>query len=179
MSDTKVITGKIRFSYAHLFKPSAVSDGDEPKYSVSILIDKNDAVTLKKINRAVEAAKQQGKAEKFGGKIPANLKLPLRDGDIDRPEDEAYEGMYFINCSSKRKPEVIDRDRNEVFDASECASGDYGRVSINFYPFASKGNKGVACGLNNVQVLEKGESLAGTVASAADDFADEYEDDLV
>ena len=86
--NTKVITGKVRFSYAHVFEPASINGGDE-KYSVSILIDKNDTKTISDINKAVEAAKQAGIA-KFGGKIPQNLKLPLRDGDTEREDDENY-----------------------------------------------------------------------------------------
>ena len=76
---TQVITGEVRFSYAHVWEPSSINGGDE-KYSVSIIIPKSDTKTIKAINNAIEAAKQEGIA-KFGGKIPANLKLPLRDGD--------------------------------------------------------------------------------------------------
>lgn len=178
MSNTKVITGKVRFSYCHIFFPSAIDEGSEPKYSVNLIIPKSDTPTIKKIERAIEAAKIQGKNEKFGGKIPANLKTPLRDGDIERPEDAAYENSYFLNATSKRKPQVVDADLQAIIDPSELESGDYGRCSLNFYPFAVSGNKGIACGLNNVQLLEKGESLAG-VSSAADDFGEEDADDLV
>ena len=74
---TQVITGEVRFSYAHVWEPSSINGGDE-KYSVSIIIPKSDTKTIKAINNAIEAAKQEGIA-KFGGKIPANLKLPLRE----------------------------------------------------------------------------------------------------
>lgn len=177
MSGTKVITGKVRFSYAHFFKARAMDEGQDAKFSVVILIPKSDEITLGKIDRAIEAAKVQGKAEKFGGKLPANLKLPVHDGDIEKPDDEAYEGHYFINCSSKSRPEVVDRNLDEVIDATQVVSGDYGRVSINFYPFAVSGNKGIAAGLNNVQFLEKGEPLSGG-SSAAEDFGEGgFEDD--
>ncbi len=178
MSDTKVITGKVRFSYCNVFKPKAIEDGGEPKYSVSLIIPKSDTAMIKKIERAIEAAKAQGKVEKFGGKIPANLKTPLRDGDVDRPEDPAYEDAYFINATSNRKPQIVDRDLQEIISPDDLNSGDFGRASINFYPFAVSGNKGIAAGLNNLQLLEKGESLAGA-SSAADDFAEPFDDDLV
>ena len=175
MSDTKVITGKVRFSYCHIFKPSSMDDSNEPKYSVSIIIPKSDKAMIAKIETAVKAATEQGRAEKFGGKIPANLKTPLRDGDLERPEDEAYSNSLFINCTSTRKPQIVDRDVQEILDPSGVESGDYGRVSINFYPFSVNGNRGIAAGLNNVQLLEKGEPLSGA-SSAAEDFATEYED---
>ena len=104
---TKVITGKVRFSYANVFTPKTDESGTE-KYSVSIIIDKDDKKTLRAIERAIENAKKNG-ISKFGGKIPGNLKLPLRDGDIDRPDDENYQDCYFLNATSKDAPQVVDR----------------------------------------------------------------------
>lgn len=177
---TKVITGLVRFSYAHLFEPAAVDEGGDKKYSVAIIISKSDKDCIARIKAAIEAAKEQGKSSKFGGKIPANLKMPLRDGDAERPEDEAYANAFFINCTSKQKPGLIDRDKNAILDQADLYSGCYGRVSINFFPFDAKGNKGIAAGLNNVQKLKDGEPLGGR-SSAEDDFADdvEIEDDFM
>jgi len=176
MSETKVITGKVRFSYAHVFEPTAIKEGDTKKYSVAILIPKKDKATLKKIEAAVKAATEAG-TTKFGGKIPSKLKLPLRDGDEERPDLEEYEGHYFINCSSQTKPAVVDSSLNPILDKAEFYSGCFGRVSINFYAFNSNGNKGVAAGLNNVQKLEDGEKLSGGGSSAEEDFGS-GEDDL-
>jgi Protein of unknown function (DUF2815) len=173
--ETKVITGKVRLSYAHLFVPTAISEEQEKKYSVCLLIPKSDKETLKKIKNAIEAATEAGKS-KWGGKVPANLKTPLRDGDEERADDHPeYKGMWFINCSSKQKPGIIDRDRNPILDSEEVYSGCYARASINFYGFNAAGNKGIACGLNNIQKLADGDYLGGR-SRAEDDF-DELEDD--
>lgn len=174
MTETKVITGKVRLSYVHVFEPTSVGDSGDEKYSVSIIIPKSDKETLKKIKEAINVAKENGKTSKFGGKIPANLKTPLRDGDEDRPEDEAYEDSYFINASSTTAPGVIDRAKKAITDPEELYSGCYGRVSINFYPFNSNGNKGIAAGLNNIQKLADGEPLGGRV-SAEVDFDDDFD----
>lgn len=174
-TDTKVITGKVRLSYAHLFKPQAIDEGQDPKYSVCLLIPKSDKVTLKKIKAAVEAAKQAG-LNTLGGKIPANLKTPLRDGDEERPDQEEYQGMYFMNASSKTKPGVIDRNKDEIMDSSEVYSGCYGRASVNFYAYNKAGSKGIACGLNNIQKLADGDYLGGR-SRAEDDFDDDFDDD--
>lgn len=99
---TKVITGKVRASFVHVFEPAAINGG-EPKYSCSLIIPKSDTVTIGKIREAIELAKQEG-VPKWGGKIPPNLKLPLRDGDVDRPDDPAYENSYFINATSQEQP---------------------------------------------------------------------------
>ena len=175
---SKVVTGIVRLSYAHVWEPASINGGDE-KYSVSLIIPKSDTKTIKAIQDAVEQAKQDGKA-KFGGKIPANLKLPLRDGDIERPDDEAYADSYFINANSKDKPQIVDIKVQPILDQSEVYSGCYARVSITLYAFNSNGNRGIACGLGNIQKVADGEPLGGR-SRAEDDFTalDEDEDDFL
>lgn len=179
METTKVITGKVRFCYEHVFEPTAVNEGDTPKYSICVLISKDDTATLGKIKKAVEAAKQAGKAKLAdkNGKIPSNIKLPLRDGDDERGDDPAFENCYFLNASSSRKPSIVDRNLDPIMDKDEFYSGCYGRASINFYAFNVQ-SKGIAAGLNNLQKLEDGEPLAGG-STAAEDFGGEnaFEDD--
>lgn len=177
MADTKVITGKVRFSYATVFEPKAMEEGGKAKYSVCLLIPKDDKKTLDKIRKAIDTAFKEGKA-KFGGKLPKNWKNPLRDGDEEREDNPEYEGMMFVNANSARKPGLVDEDLNPILDREDFYSGCYGRASVNFYAFSVSGNKGVACGLNNLQKLEDGERLSGGGASAEDDFA-EADDDLM
>lgn len=170
MDTTKVITEKVRFSYCNVFTPTAMNEGDEPKYNVSIIIPKSDTATIKKITAAIEAAKTQYKSKLAdkNGKIPSNIKTPLRDGDVDRPDDPVYADSYFINANSTRKPGIVDKDLNPIISKDEFYSGCYGRASINFYGF-NKNSKGIAAGLNNLQKLEDGEPLAGG-SSAEEDF---------
>lgn len=170
---TKVITGKVRFSYLNAWEPKSINGGDE-KYSVSLIISKEDTTTINEIKAAIEVAKQDGKA-KFGGKIPANLKLPLRDGDIDRPDDEAYKNSYFVNANSKDKPQIVDKNVKTILEQSEVYSGCYGRASVTFYAFNSNGNRGIACGLGNLQKLADGEPLSGH--SRAEDEFSSFEDE--
>ena len=179
METTKVITGKVRFCYEHVFEPQAVNEGEAPKYSVCVLISKDDTATLDKIKKAIEVAKQAGKAKLAdkNGKIPSNIKLPLRDGDDERGDDPTFENCYFLNASSSRKPSIVDRNLDPIMDKDEFYSGCYGRASINFYAFNVQ-SKGIAAGLNNLQKLEDGEPLAGG-STAAEDFGGEnaFEDD--
>lgn len=167
---TRVVTGEVRLSYAHLFEPQSIQ-GSKPKYSVSLIIPKSDRETIGKIERAIDAAIEAG-IGKFGGKRPnkAALKLPLRDGDTER-DDEAYKGCFFVNANSTLPPEVVNQDLNPVFSPAEVYSGCYARVSLSFYAFNTNGNRGIACGLGNVQKLRDGEPLGGGRTSAADDFA--------
>lgn len=183
-NSTKVITGKVRLSYVHIFEAQSIDGGDE-KFSCAILIPKTDKETLRKIKAATDAAKELGKG-KWGGKIPANCKTPLRDGDEERPDDEAYAGHYFLNATSKNKPGIakpIGKGADgktkfqEITDTTEVYSGCYAKVSINFYPFDAKGNRGVAAGLNNVVKVQDGEFLGGR-ANVQDEFAEEDFEDI-
>lgn len=174
---TKVITGVVRLSYVHVYAPHAANEGADEKYSVSVIIPKSDKATISKINAAIKAATEKGKTDKWGGKVPANLKLPIRDGDEDRGEDEAYADSYFINCTSNNQPGMVDLQCNELIEPDAIYSGVYARVSINFYPFNKSGNKGIAAGLNNIQKVKDGERLAGG-ASAESDFNDGFGDDF-
>lgn len=169
---TKVIV-PCRFSYLHCWEPNAVNGGDQ-KYSVSAIIPKSDTETVEKIKRAIEQAKKDS-VSKWGGKVPANLKLPLRDGDIDRPEDEAYADSYFFNANSRQAPQVVDKNVQPILEQSEVYSGCYGRISVNFYGFNNNGNRGIAAGLGNIQKLRDGESLGGR--SSADEDFDAVEDE--
>lgn len=177
----KVITGpNTRWSYCNVWQPKSINGGT-PKYSVSLIIPKSDTATINKIKAAIEAAYKEGEAKLKGNgrSVPALsvLKTPLRDGDAERPDDEAYANAYFVNANSATAPGIVDADRQPILDTSEVYSGVYGRASINFYAFNSNGNKGIACGLNNLQKIRDGESLGGK-SRPEDDFADEEEDFL-
>ena len=175
-SATKVII-PCRISFANIWEPKSIN-GSEEKYSVSCIVPKSDKKTLAKIEKAIDAAKEAGKSKKWGGKIPPNLKLPLRDGDIDRPDDEAYANAMFVNATSKDAPQIVDRKVDPILDPMECGSGDYCNVSVNFYGFNANGNRGVAAGLGNIQLIKHGERLAGK-ASASSDFTEvEGDDDI-
>ena len=178
----KVITGpETRWSYVNAWEPKSINGGT-PKYSVSLIIPKSDTRTVEKINAAIKAAYEEGagKLKGNGKSVPpmAAIKLPLRDGDIERPDDEAYAGCWFVNANNTAAPGIVDAERQPILDRSEVYSGVYGRASISFYAFNSSGNKGIACSLNNLQKIADGEPLGGH-ASAEADFATDDDDDFL
>ena len=173
VNPTKVITGpKTRWSYANVWDAKSINGGT-PKYSVSLIISKSDTKTVKKIQAAIQAAYEEGQSKlKGNGKSVPSLsviKTPLRDGDAERPDDEAYKNSYFINANSATAPGIVDADRNPILERSEVYSGVYGRASISLYAFNCNGNRGIACGLNNLQKISDGEPLGGK-SRAEDDF---------
>ena len=182
LNPTKVITGPAtRWSYANVWDPKSINGG-APKYSVSLIIPKSDTKTMEKIQAAIQAAYEEGQSKlKGNGKtVPALsvLKTPLRDGDMERPDDPAYADCYFINANSATAPGIVDADRNPIMERSEVYSGAYGRASINLYAFNSNGNKGIACGLNNLQKIRDGEPLGGK-SRAEDDFETDADNDFL
>ena len=179
---TKVITGvNTRWSYANVWEPKAM-EGGKPKFSVSLIIPKSDTVTIGKIQAAIEEAYREGQSKLKGNakSVPAlsTLRTPLRDGDLVRPDDPAYANAYFVNANSATAPGVVDANRNDILERSEVYSGCYGRASINFYAYNANGNRGIACGLNNLQKIRDGEPLGGR-ASAMSDFATEAEEEFL
>jgi hypothetical protein len=183
VNPTKVITGEVRLSFANVWEPKSINGGT-PKYSVSLIIPKSDKRTLDKIKAAIQAAytEGEGKLKGNGKTVPslAVLKTPLRDGDAERPDDEAYADSYFINANSGTAPGIVDNQQEPqpITVRSEIYSGVYARASVNFYAFNSNGNKGIACGLNNIQKLRDGEPLGGK-SRAEDDFAAADDDDFL
>jgi hypothetical protein len=171
---TRVVTGKVRLSYCHLFEPYTNDPEKEARYSVTILIPKKDKATLDKIEKARQAAVDEGKSSKFGGKVPGNLSFILHDGDeeADLERNPEYAGHMYMAMSSKSRPGVVDQDLNPILDSTAVYSGCYARVSINAFPYNTAGKKGVSFGLNNVQFLEDGEPLGGRTR-AEDDFAED------
>lgn len=179
---TKVITGpNTTFSYLNCWDPKA-NQGGTPKYSVSLIIPKSDTKTIEKIKAAIQAAydEGQGKLKGSGKSVPAlsTMKTPLRDGDLERPDDPSYQNCYFVNANSTTAPGIVDADCNPILERAEMYSGVKGRASINFYSYNSSGNRGIACGLNNLQKLSDGAPLGGR-SRAEDDFSSADEDDFL
>lgn len=176
---SRLVLKNVRLSYAHVWEPKEAKKGGEKKYSASLIIRKTDTKMLNAIKKAIAEAKEEGKTKLANkkGVIPANIKLPLRDGDEDRPDDPAYEGCMFLNAnaSTNYPPKIVDRRVQPIMDQSEVYSGCYANVSTTFYAYNQEGNIGIGCGLGNIQKVGDGERLTGE-RSAEDDF-DELEDD--
>ena len=184
----KVITGvDTRWSYANVWEPKSIITKETfSSLFIGIVVGGLLVLaytkTIAKIESAIEAAYKEGEAKlKGNGKsVPALsvLKTPLRDGDAERPDDEAYKNAYFVNANATSAPGIVDADLNPILNRSEVYSGVYGRASITFYAFNSSGNKGIACGLNNLQKIRDGEPLGGK-ASAESDFASDDDEDFL
>lgn len=149
---TKVTTGIVKLAYANIFEAHAIEEveGYEPRYSTTVIISKNDIETmialLKGINEAINQLKKDNNTK-------SKIRLPLRDGDLERPEDPLYKGCYFLNTNSKNKPGIVDSNVNPIVEPMEVNNGSYAKVSFNLYSYNANGNRGIAAGLNNIQLI--------------------------
>lgn len=171
----KVITNKVRINYPNLFEPKMVDLSNEKRYSVVILIPKSDIQTIEKIKEAIKLEKNK-LLENFKNIDLDEIKLPLRDGDIEKGDIKEYENHYFINATSKYKPGIVDKKLNKIDDEKEIYPGCYVRASINFYYFNKAGQVGIGCGINNIQKLADGEYIH--INSRPEDDFSIIEDDL-
>lgn len=176
INGTKVITNKVRLSFVHVLEPHAMEEGQEKKYSTMLLIPKDDKETIKYMKQAIKAAYEAAKSDKLKGVKFDKLKITLRDGDdeMDIEERPEFEGMYFMNVSSKTQPQVVKREDGMLVKTDspdDVYSGVYAIASVNFYAYNTAGNKGVSAGLNNILTTGKGDYLGGR-ANAESDFGD-------
>lgn len=178
MATTKVTTGKVRLSWPHLFEAYSF-EGEDPKYSVMLLIPKSDTKTLENLRKAEEAAKQRGKETVWSGKIPANVTSIVKDGDEVADDYPERADHWYMAVRSKNRPGVVDRNLQQVTEPSEIYSGVYARVSLSAFPYKFGGNTGVSFGLNNVQKVADGESLGGATRAEEDFDALGDDEDLI
>lgn len=181
IKENEVLTGPVRLSYANIWEPRPPMNGGKPVYSASLIISKDDDKTLRAIKAKIKAMMTNPKViEKVGGSANIHskrLRIPLRDGDADRPEDAAYANSYFINVKSSETnpPKIFDRRGNEIIDKAEVYSGCYVRAIIQFYGYNRSGNFGIGAGLVALQKWKDGDALGGVSVSASD-FDDGFSD---
>ena len=110
-----ITTGVVRASYVNIFQPRASQNGGDPKYSVTLLIPKNDTATINGIYAEIEKAKQEGAQRVFGGSIPPMCKTPIYDGDGVRPSGEPFgeecRGCLVMTASAKQLSSSSDKPR--------------------------------------------------------------------
>lgn len=175
---SKVVTGKVRFSYVSLMMPKMDLNGKE-KYSVTALLPKSDIQSKQAIDAAIQQAIADGTNGIWKGLVPPQIPTPIHDGDGVKQDGTPYgpecKGHWVFTASTNAnpqypKPEIVDATGQPILQATEVYSGMYGRLSVTFAPYFSAGKKGIGCYLNHAQKLEDGEPLAGTKASASEDF---------
>ena len=157
----KALIGPATLCYVHVLEkyiPEGETDG---KYQITVLIDKKDETSIAVLKEAINDAIANGIAKKWGGKQPAKLDLPIRDGDEKEDGDELFKGKFYLKAKSTRKPKVVDRHLAEILDADEIYSGMIGVVDIAAFPYAASGNKGIGFALNTIMKTGNGVRISG------------------
>ena len=179
VNKNKVVFGPCRLSYTHVFnKYNPDGSSEDGKYMTNVLIPKTETETIEAIKGAIETAKKQAIVSKWGGKEPKKLDMPLRDGD--EKDDDVYADHFYVNAKSNTRPGIVDKDLTPIVDEEEIYSGVWAYVSVTFYGYDVSGNRGIACGLNNIKKFKDDDKLGGRVSAESDfaDFDDEDDDDL-
>ena len=163
MSNVNLTIGKVRFSYLNVFNPTAKEEGGDKKYSVSLLFPKKDKALIKKMQSAVDSIlKDPASLTIWGGKVARDLKKCFRDGDEER-DDDVYNGNMFMSASSKKRPGIVDENREAIISEDDIKSGDYGFANVTLYAYNNV-SKGIGCMLNHLMKTEDGEALAGGIS---------------
>lgn len=164
---TRVMTPKFRVSFPAVFEPKLNTLNGKNEYSVVMMFDKNDKTVMAGLSELYDVATSVA-VEKFGENLPANLRMPFRDGDADRPE--YYKGYVWVTSRSTIRPGVVDQQCTLVTpDSPEFYAGCYCKATVQLFAYDAMGNKGVSMGLQNLQIVGRGEAFTMR-KDAVDDF---------
>ncbi len=144
---------------------------DTGKYTATFLISKDDTATLDTINQEIERLKTESKL-KFSPD-----KIALQDGD--HKEYDGYAGHNIIKATTKKRPDVVNRDRTPIHEADNIIYGGcYVNASISLWVQDNGYGKRINASLNAVQFVKDGQRFGESfdVNSAFDDLSGETED---
>lgn len=165
-NETNLTFGPVRLSYAYLFTKNELSK----KYQCELIIPKSDTATIKAINTCIENAKKDGIQRVWGGKLPAVVNTPLKDGDAyikDEKRGDEYKDSFFVTPKSNEQPAAYYKDLRPITDQEDLYAGAYVYVNVNFGNYSNAGNCGVTLFLNSVVKAKDGEKLGGESAKSA------------
>ena len=194
---SKLVTGKCRLSYPHLFVPRAFQEGGDEMYEGTFIIDPSWD-TFKKVDKdGMEVLKklEDGSSRTYTDLewyyLIANtirhrafpgvnfgtvykdtvLKSPIKAGnDRDDVEDRPeYQNVYYLTARGYIKPTCILQNKAPA-GADDLYPGCYVRATLYPESYHNGGNAGVKFRLGNVQKWEDGERLGTEHSNAQDDF---------
>ena len=139
--------------WPHLFEPTQFEQ-NEPKYELNLLVRKDDE-QMDDIRAVIEELVN----DKMNGSCSPE-QLPIKDCDQRDDSGEDFAGCYMIPMRSVKRPGVVDMEVQPIIDPDGIRGGDTVNVDCNFY-YYSAGKKGIACGLNNVQLVKSGDHVIG------------------
>jgi hypothetical protein len=162
-----------RVSFPSVFKPTAMEQGKDPKFQITLIFDKADPET-QKLLAEMKAAAGEAVKKRWPNGAPSNLRNPFRDGN-EKFEEKGwveFKDKIFVkfSASEDRPPQVVDGGKRTITEASgQFYPGCWARVSYTCYAYDASGNKGVAFGLCNIQKI-RDDSAFDSRSTADQDF---------
>lgn len=176
-----IITPQGRMAYAYNAFKGQPNDAGDLRYQLSVIFPPDaDLKMLKK--KMYDIALEKLKDEK---KAKAAVNQRFMDPVEKNQDAELFDGWTLLRCSSPSRPGFIFANGKECpsddFD-QEIYSGRWARISVNPFWFEAKKNgavinKGVTCGLQNVQLLQHDDPIGSSKPRAGDQFEAVSDDD--
>lgn len=159
-----ILTTVARIAFPALAAPKKNDQGVE-KYGCVLLFDKKTtdiSILRGLVKKAI--------SEEFGAKLPGNLKLGIKDGDVPNGNGSipnGFAGHWVVPCSSKYKPGCYTAAAKQTMDAGIFYAGCYVIAQVNVFTFKAQGNNGASFGLASLQFVRDGEKLGGGAPTPA------------
>lgn len=167
MADS-IVTPVFRLSFPQLFEAKAYK-GSDKKFSATMLFDA-EAQKTDEFVAMLDAAKA-AVIEKWGDKVPGDLKNPFRKGE-EKPDLDGYEpGMIFVSAKASEDypPDVVDQAKKEITVRKEIYAGCYCRAVVVAFAYDTF-NNGVSFGLRAIQKVGDAPSFGGGGAELLDEL---------
>lgn len=176
----KFKTPEFRVSFPKLFKPEAFKEGDEPKFSITMLVD--GAGQASDAYKKLRGAAKKAFVEKFGlaewdntpkdaQGWPVGYHNPFATPTPTQLEkyDGYEEGTIILRASTKFKTPLVDENVQEIIEESKFYAGCYAWAYVQMNAYKNGANKGVSFYLQGVQKTRDCEAFSGR-ANAEDMF---------
>jgi hypothetical protein len=186
-SETKVITPEAVLSYPNLLKAQQANGQGKAKFSATFVFPGGRETTKALAQAAVAAARDKwgakaddmiksGEINIYGGK-GASIRT---DAAAKKYTGDRFpEGTVFVNARSDNRPGLVFAHKDPVTGKAATVAedeivesfyaGSRVRASLTAFAYDNSGNKGVAFGLNNIQLIGAGPRLDSRT-KAEDDF---------
>lgn len=173
----------VRLSYFYGWEPSVNTDKVTGKITKSYgthFLMKPDHPAIPQIMEAIVAAAKIGFPKDWQlmlESFKAKSKIPLRKGEIHKPQNTEYHGMISLTSSKpfeKGRFGMVETRNGTNVNLTEQDgrpySGAYGSGIVNFYGYNKGGGIGIGCGIEGVQFTRHGEAFGGGRVAAPNEF---------
>jgi hypothetical protein len=139
-------------AFPNVFEPRAVTPGSEPRFSINLIFDEKQQRDPK--FKAIQDAIMEAAHEKFGNKLPPNLRMPIRKAEEKSEYEGFLPGHVFLGAWTKERPGIVDAANNEILTKAEVWAGQLARAFIKPFGYDNSGNKGVSFMLEHIQIVD-------------------------